>query len=223
MSYTLIIGNKNYSSWSLRPWLLMKHLQLDFSEILVPLYQQDSKQQLLSHSPAGLVPVLKTGTATIWDSLAICEFLADRYAGCWPDDTDQRAQARAISCEMHSGFPQIRSKLPMNCRLRMTVTPESEALKLEIQRVLSIWQTQRQQHSSGDFLFGDFSIADCMYAPVVLRFESYGIDVQPVHRDYMDAILALPALQEWAADGVEEAQVIAASEPYGTDTQEITV
>ena len=214
MSYTLVIGNKNYSSWSLRPWLLMKHLQLEFNEIRIPLYEPDSKQQLLAHSSVGQVPVLKTDDGlVIWDSLAICEYVAEQFPQCWPSDSAQRATARAISSEMHSGFSEIRNQLPMNCRLRTVVKPESEALQKEIQRMLNIWGTQRAQfESEGPFLFGQFSIADCMYAPVVLRFESYGIEVQPVHSAYMDAILALPELQEWIAAGVEETEVIAASE-----------
>ena len=223
MSYSLVIGNKNYSSWSLRPWLLMQHLELDFTEIKVPLYQSNSKQQLLAHSPVGQVPVLKTEAVTIWDSLAICEFLAEQHPNCWPQQADQRAAARAISCEMHSGFSQIRNRLPMNCRLKTTVKLESEPLKQEIDRVLSIWQSQRQQYSdAGDFLFGEFCIADCMYAPVVLRFESYGIPVEQIHRDYMDAILALPAMQTWVAEGIQENEVITASE-IKTNGEEITI
>ncbi|WP_395373171.1 glutathione S-transferase family protein [Marinicella sp. W31] len=223
MSYTLVIGNKNYSSWSLRPWLLMKHLQLNFTEVKVPLYQADTKQQLLQHSPVGQVPVLKTQDTAIWDSLAICEYLTEQHGNGWPEDSTQRALARAISCEMHSGFSQIRSLLPMNCRLRIAVTLESEPLKLEIERVLSIWKTQRQQHGdAGDFLFGGFSVADCMYAPVVLRFESYGIPVEQIHRDYMDAILALPAMQVWIAEGIQENEVISASEIYA-DTEEVII
>ena len=204
---TLIIGNKNYSSWSLRAWLILKEFQVPFIEKRIPLFTEGYKQDILAYSPSGLVPALVDEDRVIWDSLAIGEYIADFHPdlACWPRDIHTRAMARSISHEMHSGFALIRSTLPMNCKKNIVFTDISLELQAEIDRVCSIWKTCREQHSSaGAFLFGNFTIADAMYAPVVLRFNSYGIVVGAAERDYMQAILGLGGLQEWVGAALTE-------------------
>lgn len=207
----LIIGNKNYSSWSLRPWLLLTYFDIPFEETRIPLYTTMAKNDLLRYSPAGQVPIFQHEGITVWDSLAICEFIAERYPelSCWPSQIADRARARSICCEMHSGFNALRSQLPMNCRLKGKLKSISPELQSNIDRVQAIWQSCRQEQArSGPFLFGAFSIADAMYAPVVLRFESYGIEVGSTARAYMDAILEIPAMQTWIEAGRAEVEYI---------------
>jgi glutathione S-transferase len=207
----LIIGNKNYSSWSLRPWLLLKHNDINFDEIMIPLYQDNTKAELLKYSPAGKVPTLIHQGQSIWDSLAICEFIAELYpdAKAWPINPQDRALARSISHEMHSGFMTIRNSLPMNCRKSMIFNVDSTQLQQEIDRIAEIWQSCRNNYSSvGPFLFGEFSIADAMYAPIVLRFQSYGIKVGTIQSEYMQTILSLPAIKDWISDGLLETEII---------------
>ncbi|HZH26116.1 MAG TPA: glutathione S-transferase family protein [Azospirillaceae bacterium] len=197
---TLVIGNKASSSWSLRPWLALKHAGLDFAEVVVPLRQPDTKDRIRAHSPSGKVPVLKHGDLTIWDSLAICEYTADLApdAKLWPDDPQVRAVARAVSAEMHSGFADLRQTLPMNLKRPNPGAPRTVACERDIARVLDIWAGIRSAHGAGGpFLFGRFSIADCMYAPVVTRFSTYGVKLPDVARAYADAVMALPAMQAW--------------------------
>lgn len=216
----LIIGNKNYSSWSLRPWLLLKEMGIDFEEQLVYLYAQGSKEQLLKFSPSGKVPALINDSTTVWDSLAICEYIADSHPDklCWPEDINDRAFARAISHEMHSSFFEIRNTLPMNCKKNMVYGPISPELQADIDRISEIWRLCRQKYADkGPFLLGHFSIADAMFAPVVLRFNSYGIRVGGVEQDYMATVLALESLQEWITAGLGEEQVIAESEIEDND------
>lgn len=211
----LIIGNKNYSSWSLRPWLLLKEKGIPFSETRIPLYQESSEKSLLQHSPSGKVPAFVHNGFTVWDSLAICEYIADCYPEkkCWPETVDARGYARSISNEMHSGFPEIRNSLPMNCRARMQFIDITEELRDEIARVCEIWRTCRERFpAAGDFLFGSFSIADAMYAPVVLRFNSYGIGVGAAEQDYMAAVLSLDSLKSWVAAAIAEKEVITDAE-----------
>jgi len=210
--HNLIIGNKNYSSWSLRPWLLMKVKNVPFNEIKVPLYIEGSKDKLLSFSPSGKVPAFEHEGNSVWDSLAICEHIADLYPDnkCWPENINQRALARSISHEMHSGLLAIRNTLHMNCRKLITFKKISQELRTDITRVCDIWQYCRKQHSnSGKFLFGEFSIADAMYAPIVLRFNSYGIEVGDIEKEYMDNILSIPSLQKWIAEGIQEKEHLA--------------
>ncbi len=214
--YTLVIGNKNYSSWSLRPWLLMRHLGLPFREVRIPLYTPESKAQIVQHSPSGKVPCLIDGGLVVWDSLAICEYLAERHADLllWPADPAQRARARSVSAEMHSGFQHLRSNMGMNCRGRFPGIGRTVEVAGEIERVQRIWAECRDRYASaGPFLFGRFCIADAMYAPVVLRFRTYAVQLNPVARQYADAVLALPALQQWLTDAQAETEVIAAFEP----------
>ena len=176
----LVIGNKAYSSWSLRPWLLMRHAGIAFEEIRLSLYAADAKQELLRHSPAGRVPVLKDGGLTIWDSLAICEYLSEKYPQMqlWPAELAARAHARAISAEMHSGFTNLRGQMPMNVRREIPRRSVSPEVATEVARIESIWNGCRGQYGArGPFLFGPFSIADAMYAPVVSRLRTYGLAV----------------------------------------------
>jgi glutathione S-transferase len=214
--YTLVIGNKNYSSWSLRPWLAMRQAGLPFREVRILLYTPESKAQIRSYSPSGKVPCLVDGALAVWDSLAICEYLAERHpqAKLWPADPYARAVARSISAEMHSGFQNLRSNMSMNCRKRFPGMGRTVEVAGEIERVQRSWGEAREKHGAGGpFLFGAFTIADAMYAPVVLRFRTYAVQLNPVCREYADAILALPAMQQWLADAEAETEVIAAFEP----------
>ncbi|GGF55710.1 glutathione S-transferase [Terasakiella brassicae] len=207
----LILGNKNYSSWSLRPWLVMKHLGLDFDEIIVPLLQGNFKEELFTHSPSGKVPVLKVDGQEIWDSLAICEYLNEEYpdANLWPIDKSARAHARSISYEMHSGFFNIRNDMPMNMRRARGNFHASPLCQAEIDRILAIWTDCRKNYGqNGPFLFGDFSIADAMFAPVVSRFDTYGVAVDGVVKDYMETILNMAHLKEWRDAGKVEEWII---------------
>ncbi|MBP2315119.1 glutathione S-transferase family protein [Azospirillum soli] len=208
---TLIIGNKAYSSWSLRPWLVLKHIGQPFAEVVIPLRQSDSKARVLEHSPAGKVPALKHGDRVIWDSLAICEYLAETFpeAKLWPDDAHARAVARSVSAEMHSGFMGLRTHMPMSLKtMRPGVgrTPDSEA---DIARVTAIWRETRERFGKeGPFLFGRFSIADAMYAPVVTRLVTYGVELDAVCREYAETVRALPSMREWTAAAEAEPWVI---------------
>lgn len=212
MTLKLVIGNKNYSSWSMRPWVAMKACGIDFEEIFIPLYTGPAdKQRLLDVSPAGKVPALIDGDATVWDSLAIVEYLAERFpeARLWPDTREARAYARSISAEMHSGFAALRNECGMNLHRPVKAKPLSDAARADIARVQQIWTDCRTRYGGqGPYLFGAFSAADAMYAPVVHRFRTYAIDVSPTVRDYMAAMTALPAFAEWTAAGLAETIVI---------------
>lgn len=197
----LIIGSKNYSSWSLRPWLVLKQAQIPFEEIEIALDRPETRQQILRYSPSGLVPILQQGDQTIWDSLAICEYLAEQFPDrqLWPSDPAARAIARSVSAEMHSGFAPLRQNLPVDCRSRYP-TPDAPGVQDNIDRIVSVWQQCRSQFgSAGDLLFGSFSIADAFYAPVVTRFLTYGVVLEPIAQRYCEVILQLPAMQEWYA------------------------
>lgn len=210
--YRLVIGNKNYSSWSLRPWLYMRHHGLDFDEIRLPLDSDTFRNEIGRYSPSGRVPVLHDGELVIWDSLAILEYLAERHPQTqgWPQAREARAHARAIAAEMHSGFADLRSQLPMNCRRRSAPPALSVGTRRDIERVQAIWRESRRRHGDGGaFLFGAFSIADAMYAPVVTRFVSYGIDMDAAAQAYADAVLALPAMREWLAAAEAEGESLA--------------
>jgi len=213
----LAIGNKNYSSWSLRPWLVLRQSKLDFQEVHIPLYVPGSAETLARWSPSGKVPALQDGDVVVWDSLAICEYLAEQHPekSLWPCDVAARAVARAVSAEMHSGFSDLRSAMPMNCRGRFPGKGLTEGSRRDITRVVAIWNDCRKRFGrGGDFLFGQFTIADAMYAPVVLRFLTYGVALEGAARTYADTISALPAMQEWLKAGYEEADVIEAFEIY---------
>ena len=204
----LVIGNKNYSSWSLRPWLAMKVLGIAFDEVRIPLYQPGSKERILGYSKAGKVPILRDGDTVVWDSLAILEYLAERHPQLWPADRAERAKARSVAAEMHSGFAKLREHMSMNTRKHYPGkgrTPESLA---DVARVDEIWS-----QAKGPFLFGAFSAADAMYAPVVLRFRTYAVEVRK--QSYMDAMLALPAMREWIEAAEREPESIPEQDLYG--------
>ncbi|NJL22645.1 MAG: glutathione S-transferase family protein [Leptolyngbyaceae cyanobacterium SM1_3_5] len=210
MTLILIIGNKNYSSWSLRPWLVLRQSGLEFAEVRIPLDQPDTGDRIRQYSPSGRVPVLQHDDLTIWESLAICEYIAELAPdrSLWPVDASARAVARAVSAEMHSGFSDLRSQMPVDCRARRPrmATP---AVQRDIDRIVELWQTCRQQFGgTGDFLFGDFSIADAMYAPVVTRFVTYAVPLPPIAQAYVEAIEQLPAMQEWLAAAAAETEVL---------------
>ena len=198
---TLVIGDRNFSSWSLRPWLLMRVAGIAFNEEQVRLRQPDSKQNILRHSPSGKAPVLKDGGLVIWDSLAIAEYLAERFPekSLWPGEVSARAHARAIAAEMHSGFQALRTHLPMDILGNYPGKGvEEEGVATDVARVQEIWRECRHMHAAkGPFLFGAFSIADAMFAPVVTRFSTYGVHRDPVCQNYMDAVANLPAMLEW--------------------------
>jgi len=210
--YTLVIGDKNLSSWSLRPWLALKHSGIPFAEDCIRLRQSDSKAGILRRSPSGKVPALKTGSGVIWDSLAILEFLAEQHPDCvlWPQDDDARALARSISAEMHAGFAALRNDMPMDLLGRLPAPPMTAALQSDIKRVVAIWKDARVKFGKGGpFLFDRFSNADAMYAPVATRFRSYGVDLARYGddgsaADYMTALLALPAMADWTEDAEAE-------------------
>jgi glutathione S-transferase len=206
----LVIGNKNYSSWSLRPWMALKVFGFEFDEVRVPLYGPGSKEQILKYSPAGKVPVLVDGKVTVWDSLSILEYLAERNRKLWPVDAGDRARARSISAEMHSGFPYLREHMSMNVRKRYPGKGRAPEVLMEIERIKAIWNECRKP-----FLFGPFTAADAMYAPVVLRFRTYEVELPRACRAYMDAMLELPALQEWIGAAERETETISAFDQYG--------
>ncbi len=206
-SPTLVIGSKNYSSWSLRAWLLLRQFGVAFTEIKLLLDTPEFYASIGDYSPAGRVPVLIDGEVRVWDSLAICEYANERFLDgrAWPADRAARAWARAISAEMHSGFAALRGVLPMNCRKRVSTPPLSAEALRDVERVESIWCEARERHAGeGPFLFGKFGIADAIYAPVVLRFISYTIELNAPARAYVETIAALPALRDWLAETATE-------------------
>ncbi len=211
---TLIIGNKNYSSWSLRGWLALTMAGIEFEEKLIPLFQDDHAERM-AELPAGKVPVLIDGDLAVWESLAICEYVAETKpdAKMWPVDPARRSHARSVSAEMAASFFGLRGEFPMNCRKRIGGVTPSDAAQKDIARVQEIWSDCREKYADdGPYLFGPFSNADIMFAPVVLRFETYGILVNKACRDYMKSIIALPAIRQWKAAGAEEPWVIADDE-----------
>ncbi|SOY53924.1 glutathione S-transferase family protein [Cupriavidus taiwanensis] len=216
----LVIGNKNYSSWSLRPWLLLRQAGIDFEEVQVRLFTGSFAAEIARYSPAGKVPVLVDGDVTVWDSLAISEYVAERFPDkqLWPADPAERAVARAICAEMHSGFANVRNQLPMNVTAVLPGRGWNVAVQREIERIAAIWDGLRKQHGArGPFLFGTFTVADAFYAPVVSRFATYGIHLPDDREDakaYADFMLGLPAMQQWIAGAREERDFLADDEPY---------
>lgn len=212
----LIVGNKNYSSWSLRPWLAMKVLGLEFEERRVSLYVPGAKEALLGYSPAGKVPILIDGERRVWDSLAILEYLAEGYPSLWPAAPAARALARSISAEMHSGFAALRQHMSMNIRKRHPGKGRTRESLADIARIIAMWSDCRARFGAeGPFLFGVFSAADAMYAPVVLRFRTYAVELPPACRAYADAVLALSALGEWIGAAERETESLPQFEMYG--------
>jgi glutathione S-transferase len=212
MALTLVIGNKNYSSWSMRPWLALRANNIAFDEVFIPLYTGDAdKQRILGYTHSGKVPALIDDDVTIWDSLSIIEYLAEKFpeARLWPDDRARRAHARSISAEMHSGFMALRNECGMNLHRPVGAVALSTDARANVARIQQIWIECRERYGkSGPFLFGAFGGADAMFAPVVHRFRTYAIEVIPKARDYMDTMMSLPAFQEWTEAGLAETIVI---------------
>jgi glutathione S-transferase len=214
-SYRLIIGNKAYSSWSLRPWLALKVAKIPFEEQVIPLQQPQTPAALKAASPAARVPVLCDGDVTVWESLAILEYLAERHpeAKLWPSDIKARAYARTIATEMHSGFAALRSACPMNVRRQTAWRDRGASVNADIKRIKDIWTECRNRYASqGPFLMGNFSAVDAMYAPVVTRFHTYGVHCEEAVAAYIKTVLALPAMQEWYQAAAAEPWIIEATE-----------
>ena len=215
---TLIIGNCNYSSWSLRPWLFLRHHNIDFAERHIALSTATTESELATYFSGGKVPVLLDGDREIWDSLAILEYLADRFPETqgWPTDTEAKAVARSVAAEMHSSFPHLRNALPMNCRRKFPHFKISQETQSDIDRITTVWRFCRERFGeNGPWLFGQFSVADCMYAPVVVRFVGYDVSLDPVSQAYVDTVYQSPALQAWIAKGKAEQEVIPEDEAEG--------
>ena len=212
MTLKLVIGNKNYSSWSMRPWLALRASQIPFEEIFIPLYTgQTDKDRILRFTRSGKVPALIDGDITVWDSLAIIEYLAERFpeAKLWPQDRAARAHARSVSAEMHSGFMPLRNECGMNLHRPVRSIALSEDARANIARIEELWSDCRERYGKqGPFLFGAFTGADAMYAPVVHRFRTYDIKVGPVVQAYMETMMALPAFKEWTDAGLAETLII---------------
>ena len=210
---TIIVGNKAYSSWSLRGWLMVAASGAPFEEIVIPLDRPDTRQAILAHSPAGRVPVLKVDGLTIWDSLAIGEYLAERFpqAGLWPADDRARALARSVSAEMHSGFESLRREMPMDLKQDHPGAGQIPAVMADIARITEIWTDCRDRFgANGPFLFGAFGIADAMYAPVATRLRTYGVPLDAPCAAYVEAVLGLPAMRNWTQAGKDEPWTIKA-------------
>lgn len=209
---TLVIGNKNYSSWSLRAWLVASHSGLNFHELPLQLQSADFKHQVARFSPAGRVPVLLVGETSIWDSLAIAEYLAELEPRLWPVSVLGRAKARAISAEMHSGFQALRQQMPMNVRATGRHVSSTTALDADIARIIAIWEECRLQHGTeGPWLFGHWSIADAMFAPVASRFRTYGVELPPLSRAYVTTVLSDPLFLAWE-EAAQHEEAMACSE-----------
>lgn len=210
---TLVIGNKNYSSWSLRPWLALAAKNVPFAEVLIPLDTPATRQQVMQYSPTGQVPALKFGNLLLWESLAIIEYVADRFpeAGFWPEELEYRAIARCLAAEVHAGFQALRAHCPMNLkrRAKRNMTPAVEA---DVMRLCNYWRRFRVDSSGGPFLFGEFGAVDAMFAPLATRIRSYEIPVDRIAQDYVDAIYDLPAFQKWYQAALNEPWALASTD-----------
>lgn len=211
--YQLYMGNKNYSSWSLRPWLLLKHFNIPFEERLVSVAGRGAHDMHRGYAPNGLVPCLHHDGFQVWDSLAIAEYLAERHLGMWPLEPNARARARSISAEMHSGFGHVRGAMPMNVKMCLQGAEPSSEVAAEIARIDAIWTETRAEFASNSadkpYLFGEFSIADAMFAPIVWRFHAYNIKLSPTAQAYCDTMRAHPAMREWKKDALVETTALA--------------
>ncbi len=219
----LLIANKNYSSWSLRGWLLLEGLGIDFKEEKLSFNDPDWRAKVLALSPAGRVPVLVDGEIVVWDSLAIVEYVADRFpdAGVWPSDPAARARARSVCAEMHAGFQNLRAQMPMNIEARLPGYGWNRSVQTDIDRIVRIWTNARHDFGQGgDMLFGAFSAADAFYAPVVWRFVTHAVDLPPIAAHYVKAVQALPAMKAWVDEALEEHDFVSEDEPYRADPRE---
>jgi glutathione S-transferase len=215
MALTLVIGNKNYSSWSLRPWIAMRVSGIGFEETIIPLYELGSRERILAVSPTGKVPALIDGDIRVWESLAILDYLAERCpdAGLWPKDQAPRAHARSVAAEMHAGFAPLRRHCPMNMRRPVRARDLTAEAATDVARINQLWTECRTLFGAGGpFLFGAFGAADAMFAPIVSRLHTYDIGVDSVARQYMTAIMALPAWREWHAAAEREPWVMPGNE-----------
>jgi glutathione S-transferase len=211
----LVIGNTNYSSWSLRAWLAVRAAGLKVEEVLIDLDAPDTADRIAAHSPAGRVPVLIDGTTVVWDSLAICEYVAEiaPVTGLYPSDRAARARARSIMAEMHSGFSALRGHWPMNIRRPVRSRPATPAVEADAARIAAIWRETRERFGAGGpYLFGAFTAADAYYAPVASRFRTYAVPLGPVESAYVDAVFAHPAMAEWVARARAETWVVPSDE-----------
>ncbi|MDR2787041.1 MAG: glutathione S-transferase family protein [Candidatus Accumulibacter sp.] len=204
--FKLIIGNHNYSSWSLRPWLAAKQAGLSFEEISIPPRQSPTKADVLKYSPSGKVPCLVDGEMIVWESLSICEYLAEKAPSLWPSDEKARAEARSIACEIHFGFNAMRQGMPFDVRASLPFLEPSVEVKADVARIISIWESCRRRHGGeGPFLFGHFTNADAIYAPAVFRFLTYHVELPEESRKWVETMAALPAMQEWREASIAEA------------------
>jgi glutathione S-transferase len=217
--FTLVIGNKNYSSWSLRGWLMAKAAGIEFDEIVVPLDRPETLATIRKHSPSGRVPVLLHRGLAVWESLAIAEYLNDLKpeAGLWPPSAAARAHARAISCEMHAGFADLRNNMPMNIRASFPGKGMTPGVRADIERITGLWRDCRKRFAGAfpkddGFLFGTFGAADAMFAPVVTRFKTYSVTLDSDADAYCTAVLAHPAMKEWVDAAAHEPWLIDAYE-----------
>jgi glutathione S-transferase len=212
---TIAIANRNYSSWSLRAWLALEHTGAPYREIVIPLETAETRAAIGARSPSGRVPVLEHGDVRVWDSLAICEYLAEAFpeAHLWPQERAARACARAVSAEMHAGFPALRANMPMNVKAHLPGYGRTPGSLRDVDRVRTLWSESRARFGEGGpYLFGSFSVADAMYAPVVFRFRTYEVSLDPVQRAYQEAMLAHPGMQKWARAAEAEPWIVEGDE-----------
>lgn len=208
---TLILGNKNYSSWSLRPWVLLKHYNIPFEEKRIALFTDNTNSELEQYNSDYKVPILNDDELIIWDSLSILEYISEKYLNSngWPQDVKARAFARSISAEMHSSFINLRNELPMNCRKQFKDIKLSTDAEKEVERIKLLWRTCRHEYGAdGQWLFGEYSVADAMYAPIALRFYGYNIPLQGLEADYVENVLNQPCIIEWIEAGKKEKEII---------------
>jgi glutathione S-transferase len=211
----LVIGNKNYSSWSMRPWLVLRAFGIAFQEIRIALDQADSANRIAQFSAAGRVPILLSGDLAVWDSMAICEYLAEQFPdkNLWPRNVAARGVARSVCAEMHAGFTGLRNGMPMNIRARLPGRGRRPEVQADIGRICEIWEACLSDFGHHEFLFGDFSIADAYFAPVVTRFRTYDVFLAPALQAYCERVLDHPAIGQWVAEACLETEVIARFEP----------
>jgi glutathione S-transferase len=214
----LVIGNKNYSSWSLRPWLLLRHFEVPFEEVRLALDSEQFRNEIAALSPSRRVPVLHHDGLVVWDSLAICEYVNETFLDGrgWPGAREPRALARSAAAEMHSGFPDLRTQFPMNCARKPDGYRGDARSAADLARIAELWNDLRRRHAGdGEFLCGDFGIVDAMFAPVAVRFRGYGVAPDPVCEAYVRTLYALPAMREWIEAGVGEPERLAKYEQIG--------
>jgi glutathione S-transferase len=212
----LVIGNKNYSSWSMRPWVALTAFGIPFEEVRIGLDLPDTTSRIAQYAAAGQVPILIAGETIVWDSLAICEYLAEQFRGrgMWPRDVQARAMARSICAEMHSGFGGVRSAMWMNIRARFTGKGRTPAAQADIGRICEIWENCLAGSGPNRFLFGDFSMADAYFSPVVMRFRTYGVALAPALQAYADRVAVHPAVAQWIREAEAEAACIEKYDHY---------